>query len=130
MAIIFAALIIGAIMINDGRQFYNTVYTDNNTNFNMAGLASVFSTQGGIIVGMFFFSLVLAVLYIFLIKKFTRCMVYSMAVLIFIIYAALIVFGAINGLWWMVIVFGLAVVFTALMLWCFWGRIQTGILLL
>lgn len=117
-------------MINDGRQFYNTVYTDNNTNFNMAGLASVFSTQGGIIVGMFFFSLVLAVLYIFLIKKFTRCMVYSMAVLIFIIYAALIVFGAINGLWWMVIVFGLAVVFTALMLWCFWGRIQTGILLL
>lgn len=96
----------------------------------MAGLSSAFSTQGGIIVGMFFFSLVLAILYIFLIKTFARCMVYTMIILIFLCYAALIVFGAINKLWWMVIVFGIAVILTALMLWCFWGRIQTGILLL
>jgi hypothetical protein len=53
-----------------------------------------------------------------------------MIILIFLIYAALIVFGAINNIWWMVAVFAVVFLLTALGLCCFWSKLQTGILLL
>lgn len=96
----------------------------------MSGLASVFSTQGGIIVGMFFFSLALSIFFVLMLKFFPRCMVYSMIGSIFCVYIALIVLGIINNIWWMVIVFAITIVITGIMLWCFWSRIKTGILLL
>lgn len=96
----------------------------------MSGLASVFSTQGGIIVGMFFFSIALAIIFVLLLKNFPKCMIYSMIGLIFCVYVALIILGIINQIWWMVIVFGITIIITAILLYCFRNQLQTGILLL
>lgn len=129
-ALMLATLIIGAIMINDGRDFYQNVFKPNSSSTNFTALANVFSTQGGIIVGMFFLALLLAIMYIFLVKTFPGCMVYTLIGLFVLTFAALIVFGAINSIWWMVITFAITLALTLLMLYCFWGQIKTGILLL
>lgn len=124
-------LVIGAIMINDGLEFYKIIYYHNteSQSADISGLANAFSTQGGIIVGMFFFSFALAIGFMFLLKQFPACMIYTFIGLIFLVFAGLIVFGAINQIWWMVIVFAVAILLTACMLWCFRSRIKTGILL-
>lgn len=125
-----AALVIGAIMISDGKSYYNQVFGDTGSKNDMTGLANVFSTQGGIIVGMFFFSLALAILYMFLLKTFPKCVVYTMIVLIYAIFIALIILGIINQIWWMVITFGITLLLISCMLWCFWDQLKTGIVLL
>jgi hypothetical protein len=128
--ICLAGLIIGAMMINDGRQLNNTINYGNNIIVNMAELTHVFKNYAGIVIGMFCFSLIIAVIFLFLIHKFPRCMIYTMIILIFLVYAALIVFGALYHIWWMVIVFSITLVVNAIVLKCFWGLIQRGILLL
>lgn len=118
-------------MINDGRDYFRSVYYHDNTqSADISGIANAFSTQGGIIVGMFFFSIALSIAFLFLLKLFPGCMIYTFIVLIFLVFAALIVFGAINQIWWMVIVFGISILLTALMLWCCRNKIKTGILLI
>lgn len=116
-------------MINDGRPFYSEVF-NKSAGSDMSGLAAVFSTQGGIIVGMFFFSIALAVIFLLLLKFFPKCMIYTMIGLIFCVFAALIVFGIINQIWWMVITFAITLAITACLLFCFRDRIATGIVLL
>lgn len=128
--IILAAAVIGAIMISDGRQFYYEAFYGSGTKTDMSGLASVFSSQGGIIVGMFFFSIALAMVFVFLLKKFPKCMVYSMIVLIYLVFITLIVLGIINSIWWMVITFAVTLLVMSCMLFCFRDKIRTGILLL
>jgi hypothetical protein len=53
-----------------------------------------------------------------------------MILAIFVVYVLLIVFGVINRIWWMVGVFGVMLVLNVLLLWCYWSKIQMGILLL
>jgi hypothetical protein len=132
VVIVLAALVIGAIMINDGRAYFSNFdeHTFDPNQLDLQELALVFKNHGGIIAGMFCFSLVLAIVFLLLIKKFTQCMVYSMIILIFLVYAALIVFGIINKIWWMVVVFVIVFAVTALLLCCFWSKLQTGIMLL
>ena len=79
---------------------------------------------------MFALSLVLSILYLLLIKRFPGCMIYTMIILLFLIFFALIVFGIITKNWWMVIVFGLTALILGCVLFCFRSRIKTGILLL
>lgn len=117
-------------MLSDGKDFYYSVYQGSGTKTDMSGLASVFSTQGGIIIGMFFMSLALAIGFLFLIKAFPKCVVYTMIVLIYLVFAALIVLGIVNGIWWMVVTFAVSLLLITCMLWCFWGHIRTGIVLL
>lgn len=118
-------------MIHDGLDFFKTVYYhDGSQSADISGIANAFSTQGGIIVGMFFFSIAVSIVFLFLLKLFPKCMIYTFIGLIFLVFAALIVFGAINKIWWMVIVFGIAILLTALMVWCCRNKIHTGILLM
>ncbi len=128
--IILLTIVLGAIMINDGKDFYKSIYGGSGTKTDMSGLASVFSTQGGIIVGMFFLSLVLAVAFMFLLKAFPKCMVYSMIGLIYLVFIALIILGIVNGIWWMVISFAVGLLLISCMLYCFRRQLQTGIMLL
>lgn len=116
-------------MINDGRKYFSNVF-DSSSQTNISGISVAFSTQGGIIVGMFFLSLILAVGFIFLVKKFPKCMIYSMIVAFYLILVALIVLGIINGIWWLVITFGVMLLVTSCILFCFRDRIVTGIILL
>ncbi len=115
-------------MINDGRTFYEKTWTGSQTN--ISGFATVFSTQGGIIVGMFFFSLVLSIAFMLLLKAFPKCVVYTMITMIYLVFGALIVFGIINAIWWMVITFAVSLLVISCMLFCFRRDIQTGIVLL
>ncbi len=94
--IVIGAGVIGSIMISDGRQFYHDAFYGTGTKVDISGLASVFSTQGGIIAGMFCLSIILAILFVFLLKMFPKCMVYSMIGLIYITFIALIVVGIIK----------------------------------
>jgi hypothetical protein len=104
-------------MINDGRTFYEKTWTGSQTN--ISGFATVFSTQGGIIVGMFFFSLVLSIAFMLLLKAFPKCVVYTMITMIYLVFGALIVFGIINAIWWMVITFAVSLLVISCMLFCF-----------
>ena len=115
--IMLTMIVIGAIMIHDGQAFYKQTWSGSQTN--ISALSSVFSTQGGIIVGMFFFSLALSIVFMLLLKAFPKCMVYSMIAMIYLVFAALIVFGAINQIWWMVITFSISLFFISCMLCCF-----------
>jgi hypothetical protein len=117
-------------MINDGRKFNNEIIYHNNTIINITELTVVFQNYSGIIIGMFAFSLFLSIIFIFLIYKFPRCMIYTMIIFIFLIYITLIILGAISGILWMVVTFSLMLVINAILLWCFWSRITTGIMLL
>lgn len=105
-------------------MFNNASKTD------ISGISVAFSTQGGIIVAMFFLSIVLAIGYILLIKNFPKCMIYSMILLFYLVLVALIVLGIINQIWWMVITFGVIILITTCILFCFRDRIVTGIILL
>ena len=117
-------------MLSDGRQFYYEIFNGSGTKTDISGLSSVFSTQGGIIVGMFFLAIVLSILFMFLIKKFPKCMVYSMIVMIYLVFIALIVLGIINQIWWMVASFAISLLVITCILFCFRSSLSTGIVLL
>lgn len=89
-------------MINDGREYFSTVYQGSGTKTDMTGFCSVFSTQGGIIVGMFFMSLTLAIGFLFLIKAFPEYVIYTMIGLMYLIFMVFVFLGLINQIWWMV----------------------------
>lgn len=57
-------------------------------------------------------------------------MIYSMIVLFYCVLIALIILGIVNGIWWMVITFGIMILVVTCILCCFKDRILTGILLL
>jgi hypothetical protein len=116
-------------MISDGRNYYVKFFNSTSTT-DISGVSAAFSTQGGIIVGMFFFSLALAIAFIFLVKAFPKCVVYTMVAIIYIIFIALIVLGIINGIWWMVATFGVTILMISCIIYCFRSKISTGILLL
>lgn len=125
-----ATLVIGAIMINDGKEFYNILSITDVKNEGVAYFTETFSKYYGIIIGMFVLSFVMSIVFLLLVKKFTKCMVYTLIVLFYLAVIALIVIGAINGYWWMVIVFGITLLITTCMLCCFKERIRVGILLM
>lgn len=79
---------------------------------------------------MFALSLVIAIIFLFLIKNCAACMVYGMIVLVFLAFIAIIVFAAIEGYWGICIGFGVALLLMLIVLCCFWSRLKTGILLL
>lgn len=72
---------------------------------------------------MFFFALALSVVFLLLLKNFARCMVYTMAILIYLVFIALIIIGIINGIWWMVIVFAVTILITTCLICCFRSQI-------
>lgn len=85
---------------------------------------------GGVVAGMFVLSLLLSIAFLLLVKAFPKCMIYTMIILIFLALAALIVFGIINQLWWMVIAFGITILGLGCVLFCYRSRIAAGIMLL
>lgn len=46
-----------------------------------------------------------------------------MAILIYLVFIALIIIGIINGIWWMVIVFAVTILITTCLLCCFRSQI-------
>lgn len=128
IVMVLAMLVIGAIMINDGKDFYSNF--EPISSGGVSFLASTFKMHGGIIVGMFAFALFLSIIYLVLLKNFPKCMIYTMIILIYIILIALIIVGAVNRQWWMVIVFGILTLILTCILYCFRDRIKVGILLL
>lgn len=127
--IILATLIIGAIMISDGKDYYKQFY-NRNSQTDISGISIAFSTQGGIIVGMFFLSIVLAIIFLLMVKKFPKCVIYSLIILFYLVLVALIVLGIVSGIWWMVATFGVILLVITCVLYCFRDRIKTGIILL
>lgn len=116
-------------MINDGKDYYQSVF-NKNSQTDISGVSIAFSTQGGIIVAMFFLSLVLAIIFLFMVKKFPKCMIYSLIIVFYLVLIALIILGIVNGIWWMVATFGVILLVISCVLYCFRSRILTGILLL
>lgn len=97
---------------------------------NSLQLASILARIAPVFVGMCVLSAALSVIYIFLAKTFPKCVVYSMIVLTFLVYIALIIVGVVTKIYTLAIVFGIILVINALILWCYWGYISIGIKLL
>lgn len=79
---------------------------------------------------MFVLSLVIAIAFLLLLKNFPGCMVYTMIVLIIILFVALIVLGIVYEIYGLSIGFGIALLILIIVLFCFRDKIKTGILLL
>ena len=75
-------------------------------------------------------SLVIAILFVLLLKNCAACMVYGMIVLVFLVMIVVIVIAAIEGAWGLSIGFGVALLLMAIVLCCFWSRLKIGIMLL
>lgn len=116
-------------MISDGKLYYEQFF-NRNSQTDISGVSVAFSTQGGIIVAMFFLSIILAIIFLFMVKKFPKCVIYSLIILFYCVLIALIILGIVNGIWWMVATFGVLILVVTCVLYCFRDRIQTGILLL
>lgn len=79
---------------------------------------------------MFGLSIVVSVIFLLLVKKFPKCMVYTMIVLTILLLIALIIFGIIKSNWWLVIVCGIFLLVTIIALACCWKKLKIGIKLL
>ena len=79
---------------------------------------------------MFALSLFLSIIFLLLLKKFPKCMVYSMIVLLLLIFLLIMVYAIVINIPGLAIGFGIALFFIILMLICFRKKIKTGIMLL
>ena len=112
---------------------YDDFYQAETLSVNTEGITNVsriFWKFLGVILGMFALSLVIAIIFLFLIKNCAACMVYGMIVLVFIAFIVIIVYAAIEGFWGICIGFGVALLLMVIVLCCYWSRLKTGILLL
>ena len=112
---------------------YDDFYKAETLSVNTEGITNVsriFWKFLGVILGMFALSLVIAIIFLFLIKNCAACMVYGMIVLVFIAFIVIIVYAAIEGFWGICIGFGVALLLMVIVLCCYWSRLKTGILLL
>ena len=119
---IIATLVIGAIMINDGKDVFIPDAQDPSTG-GFAEFATTIRKYAGVIIAMFALSFVLSILYLLLIKRFPKCMIYTMIALFFLLLLALIIIGIYYKIWWMVIAFGISILIMGCLLFCFRKRI-------
>ena len=93
-------------------------------------LAKMMSSYAPYIVGMMALSICLSILFVFLSRLIPKCLIYSMIVLTFLVYVAIIVLGFVIDQIALSIVFIVILLINALILWCYWGYIQIGLVLL
>ena len=86
--------------------------------------------HAGPIIGMLVLSNALSVIFILLSKTFPKCMFYSMMVLTFLVYLALIIIGFVAKMPSLAVVFIIILLINAVILWCYWDYIQIGIKLI
>ena len=84
----------------------------------------------GYVAGMMVLSICLSVLFVFLTKAFPKCVVYSMIVLTFVVYLVLIIIGFVMENIALSVVFIIVLLINAIILWCYWGYIKIGIVLI
>ena len=82
------------------------------------------------IVGMMALSICLSILFVFLSRMIPKCLIYSMIVLTFLVYLAVIILGIVSGNIALAVVFIIILLINALILWCYWDYIQIGLVLL
>ena len=122
-----AFFIIGIYSLSN-TSFYEQPTTIDSEGVNQISVA--FQKFAGVIIGMFALSLVISIIFLILLKNFPKCMVYSMIILVLLIFAGLIIFGIVKQIWGLAIGFGIALVILIIVLFCLRDKIETGILLL
>lgn len=107
-------------------------YSDNNNN--TVDTSSNFEIDNGYmagtIIGMLVLSILIAIIFVLLLKKFPACMVYGMIALIFIVLIAVIILGFVVSNYWLSIICVVILLFLALFLFCYREKLKLGILLL
>lgn len=93
-------------------------------------LGSMMSKYAPYIVGMMALSICLSILFVFLSRLVPKCLIYSMIVLTFLVYLAVIILGFVIENYALAIVFIIILLINALILWCYWDYIRIGLVLL
>eukprot|EP00919_Chromeraceae_sp_WS-2016_P066568 GHVR01157501.1.p1 GENE.GHVR01157501.1~~GHVR01157501.1.p1 ORF type:complete len:208 (+),score=-18.05 GHVR01157501.1:283-906(+) len=79
---------------------------------------------------MLWLSIALSIIFILLCKAFPKCVVYSMIVLTFLVYIALIIVGIVVKSYALSAVFGVILLLNICILYCYWEYIEVGIVLI
>ena len=128
--VVFVATIGGGIFfLIKGSSLINQMISSA-TNVNTIALGQIMAKYAPYIVGMIALSIGLSILFVVLSRLFPKCMVYSMIVLTFLVYIAVIVLGVVISNYALAIVFGIVLVINVIILWCYWAYISIGIVLL
>lgn len=114
-------------MINDQRDYFTAQFNGGPP----SGLiSSSFSNYSGIILGMFALSLIMAILYVILIKNCPRGVVYGMLLLAFLTVLAIFILSLAYAAYGLAIAMAIILIIMVLLIYCFWDRIKVGIILL
>jgi hypothetical protein len=79
---------------------------------------------------MFFLALALSIVFLILLKNFAKCMIYTLTILIYLVFIALVIFGLVYQIWWMVATFAALLLVITCIICCFRRQILTGIKLI
>ena len=100
------------------------------TGDNATSFGKVMVKHVGPIIGMLVLSNLLSVVFILLAKNFPKCLFYTMMVITFLIYLAIIIIGFVAKAYGLAVIFIIILAINALILCCYWDYIQIGLKLI
>ena len=126
--VFIGTLILGGVFLHKGKGEIWKLVAE--TGDNATSLGKVMVKHVGPIIGMLILSNVLSVVFILLAKNFPRCLFYTMMVITFFIYLAIIIIGFVLKSYGLAFIFIVIFAINALILWCYWDYIKIGLKLI
>ena len=116
--IILAFIILGLYVIIDQSGNISTIALETSTNTNSI-LTTTIKKYYSIIGVMFVLSITISLLYLILLRFQTKCMIYTLIIMIFCILSAILIFALIQKNTGLIILMVIAIGIFAVLLWCF-----------
>lgn len=118
LLIILAFIILGLYVIIDQSGNISTIALETSTNTNSI-LTTTIKKYYSIIGVMFVLSITISLLYLILLRFQTKCMIYTLIIMIFCILSAILIFALIQKNTGLIILMVIAIGIFAVLLWCF-----------
>ena len=126
LLIILAFIILGLYVIIDQSGNISSIALETSTNTNSI-LTTTIKKYYSIIGVMFVLSITISLLYLILLRFQTKCMIYTLIIMIFCILSAILIFALIQKNTGLIILMFIAIGIFAVLLWCFKELLEKGI---
>lgn len=128
--IVLAFLVLGIFVMADQSSAIGQVVRNPSEVGSSNVLAVVFSKYPGLIAAMFLLAIVIATLYLLLVRHCLRCVVYTMVVAVFCIMFAILVMGIYNNNFGLIVAMAVGIAFFAIFLLCMRNEFELGMALM